>query len=378
MERGEFRKQLGGSVQETVAALERNPGDRRAQWFAGFLLTLGADELPALVDARTAFDAWRARVGDAAMATALRDEGVFDFLLHTWTGLGQAHFDGPELALFVDWLVALSRTAAEVAELPYAVGNWSGSWRQVGAHAVTACERLARCALARDPANQAALLLYAQEDFLERVNRARPRGEKLTGPPVPRASVAERVAQVEAILRTYVDGMHPLEVASLDPIAVDASEVVDALIRGIDCIEWRGGLACIEALGRATVELPRVVTVLCDLIENAPEQVVDHVATAIHYGLKGKAVAALGPLMLRAGRILDELREDQPGDYRHQWPLRTVLTLAPLARGEERRSAHAFIGGLLATLDTLPGWKRERLLEFANEAPAVLRRLAPA
>ena len=296
----------------------------------------------------------------------------FESLVARWNDLGQSHFDGPELDALATQIVGATRDAEKLAQLPYAVGNWNGSWRQVGKHAAAACEKIARAALAIDPSNEAALWLYAQEDFLWSVNRWRKKGERLTGAPVPKLSTQKAVAKIERILEMFVRGTHPLSIPSLDTIAVDSPEIVDALIAGIDCKEWRGGLRCIEALGRAEVELPRVLDVFMDVLAKGDSRFVDQVAMAANYGLKAKGGPLMLPLLRSAESILRDLRRDDSGDYRHQWPLRAAMRMAPHADKEARAQMRSWLERLVHDFPAMEPWKQERLFEANMDAPELL------
>jgi len=371
----EFRAQAEASAATVMAALEADPADARARWLATLYLELGATPTPALVAARRAFVAWRAEVGEAAMAEEARRFGALALLVKLWNGLGESHYDGAELDVFADWLIALAEGAKDLESLPYGVGNWNGSWMQVGKHAAAACEKLAAATLARDPDNESALYLYAQADFLASVNRSRPRGKKITGPPVPKPTGAQAVAKIERILRRFVKGDHPLDIESMDPIAVDSAEVVEALIAGLGCAEYRGGLKCVHALGRAKVELPRVIEAFTATLSAGDQRFVDEVAMAVHYGLKERGVELLAPLIAASERLIASLRKDNASDYRHRWALTAVLTLARFCRGAAKTLAEEYLRRLLVEVETMPAWKQERLYEFRAEAPALLTKL---
>jgi len=360
----EFRKQIEASARTTSEALEEDGESVRALFFAAFIVDLGSHE-PDLVRAAKRFSDWRAREGDAVARPRLVQEGCLTFLVNTWNGLGESHYEGAELLVFADWLIALTSDAKALAALPYAFGNWEPTWRQVGRRAAKACERLAAEALKRDPENESALYLYAQNDFVARVNQSRPRGARLTGAPVT-STLRAQIAKVEKILAMHeADVVHPLDVQSLETIPVASPEVVDALVGGLTKTP-RAKHWIIDALGRAQVEHACVVEALVHELET-DARTIDDVSMALHYGLKKHGVAALEPLMRAATRLVAELTPDE-ADYRHQWALRAIVTLRHHALREARARATAYLGDLLAASEHMPAWKRERLAELRRAA----------
>jgi hypothetical protein len=374
MNRAAFRKQIAKRAAEVERALRQVPEDQRTQALAALYLEVGAASTPILTAAQQAYAKRREAQGYEATVEALRRLGTLDALVDLWSSLGQDHYSGPELDVLATWLIDLASSAHALGELPYAVGNWSGSWRQVGTHAVAACERLAAAALARDPACDAALELYAQDDFLASVNRTRATGAKLSGPPVSAPSVAAHPARIAHVVAELRAGAHPLDVPSLDSVAVDAPEIVDALLAAIDCAEYRVGLAAIAALGRVTVDAERVVTRFVAILDADDDRFVDHVCMALHYGLGQAGIGALPALVRSVRRVLSGLKEEDHS-YRHRWPLMAILSLAPHARGRLRREVASFIAELSAELAQMPAWKQEQLIEFRHESPVVLAKL---
>jgi len=362
----EFRKQIAASARTTSDALAEDGESVCALFFAAFIVDLGSQQSD-LQRAAQRFSAWRAREGEAVARARLVQEGCLTFLLNTWNGLGESHYEGPELLVFAEWLIALTSEAGELAKLPYAFGNWEPTWRQVGRRATQACERLAAAALERDPDCESALYLYAQDDFIARVNSSRPATSKLAGPPVS-SPLHAQVAKVETILAMHEEGVvHPLRVPSLETIPVASREIVDALVRGLakapHAKHW-----IIGALGRTRVEHERVVAALVHELET-DARTVDDVSMALHYGLKERGVSALEPLMKAATRLVAELTPDE-ADYRHQWALRTIVTLRKHARGQARARATAYLLDLLAASEQMPPWKRARLAELRSAATA--------
>ena len=360
-----FRKQIEESARTTSEALAEDASSVRALFFAAFIVALGSRD-PELVDASKRFEAWRSREGDVAARTRLSQDGCLTFLVDMWNGLGQSHYDGAELLVFADWLIALTSEAKELAQLPYAFGNWEPTWRQVGRRATLACEKLAAEALGRDPENESALYLYAQEDFIARVNASRRGMPKLTGAPVV-SSPGAQLAKIEEILAAHEAGVvHPLSVASLETIPLASPELVLALVCGLTA-KPRAKPWIIAALGRALVDHERVVAALVTELESGDVRTIDEVSMALHYGLKKNGLGALEPLMRAAARLVDELT---PGDsdYRHQWALRAVLTLRAHARGAARAKVNAFVEDLIAASERMPAWKRDRLGELVRDA----------
>ncbi len=353
----EFRKQITESAKTTLDAITEDGESPRALFFAAFLVDLGSTE-PDLVSAAKRFAMWHAMQDPAAARTRLVNEGCLAFLTNTWSGLGESHYDGPELLVFADWLIALTTTAHEIGELPYAFGNWEPSWRSVGRRAVAACVKLAAEALKRDPENESALYLYAQDDFRARA--------KVRGAPVS-SSLEAQVAKVKKILAMHQeDVVHPLDVPSLDTIPVAHPAIVDALLEGLEKTP-RARHRIIDALGRATVEIERVVAAFITEIETGDAQRIDDVAMALHYGLRKRGVAALEPLIRAGTKLVAELTPSE-SDYRHQWALRAALTLRKYARGETRARADAAIRELVVASEAMPRWKRERLTELRADA----------
>jgi hypothetical protein len=122
--------------------------------------------------------------------------------------------------------------------------------------------------------------MASARDFLASVNRARPKGAKRSGPPVAKPSVAARLALIARTVSELCAGVPPLDVPSLDPIAVDSPELVQALLNALACPEYRAGLVAIAALGRATVDTPRVVDPFAAIIDEADARFINRVCMA--------------------------------------------------------------------------------------------------
>lgn len=374
MNRRDFREQIDASAATVAGEIARGETGLRVEFFAAFLLDLGAVS-PTLAPAAERFCGWRARTTEDEVARRLEEEGCVAFLRATWRGLGQSHYDGPELALLAAWLIALVRDARSLAALPYEIGNWNGTWRQVGAKAAAACEQIAAASLARDPEEERALYLYAQEDFRAAVNRSRPKGRKLSGPPIAPRAASDDLAKIARIVRLYEeDVVHPLDIPSLDTIALRAPEVVRAMLFHLETTSsWRAKLRIIEALGRAEVLLGEVTAALARALEGGDERTIDQVSMAAHYGLRARGVGLLSPLCSLSERMLASMREDVP-DYGHLWPLRAVFTLADHATGGALEHATELSSRLAADMATMPAWKRERLVEFDSHVGRKRRR----
>jgi hypothetical protein len=212
-----------------------------------------------------------------------------------------------------------------------------------------ACEKIAAAALSRDPDNEAALWLYTFRDFLKRV------GKK--GPPIPTPSIELRIAKIERIVALF--GENQVHIPSLETIVIDHPEVLDAMISAFEhAPAGRGRRAFIQALGGTLVDHQRVLDLFVRELEAGRD--IDDIAMAMHYGLRAKAVPALGVVMALASRLVDELEEGQD-DWRHVWPLQTTVSLARRARGKERASAQAFLRRLRNDA-AIPAWKREKLV----------------
>lgn len=153
----------------------------------------------------------------------------------------------------------------------------------------------------------------------------------------------------------------------METVPVDSPEVVEALLRGLACEEYRGALDCIDALANSKVEHARVAKAMSDLLDEGGPKKLDHVCMAIHYHLRDKATATLDALAREAQRLVDEMEKD--ADYRFQWPVRALVTLASHCKGAERERAHAILAALLAASDVAPQWKQERLRELRDEGP---------
>lgn len=373
MDEREMQRQVDEAVAQALERLEEEPDSLVALFTAEAFGAMAQAPSEALKQARARFADERRRLGDEKLARALRGAGALTLLTNIWSGLGQSHYYGEEIGILADWILFLADDAGSLGQLPYAIGNWCGSWHEVDRPAADACERLAAAALALDPEEEASLWLYAQDDFLAAVNRGREKAARVFGPPVARKTPAQAVAKIERVLARYEAGDHPLDIPSLDTIPVDSPEVVSALIAGLECAEWRGRVRCVNALGRATVDVERAVEALCRVIDQP--HLTDPVAMAVHYDLKGRAVAALETLIATSERLIAGLRESDSSDYRHQWPLRAVMSLAPECGGAERERAAEFLRRLLAQLPSFPAWKRERLFELQHEGPALMRRL---
>lgn len=276
---------------------------------------------------------------------------MIEALIERWNEHGQDHHNGADLLDLADQIIAQTTTAEEIAQLPYAFGNWCGSWYQVGRRAAGACDKLAEAALARDPDNEAALWLYAQKDFLDRVGRKR-------APIVP-PPIAKRIAKIERILELYIeDHVHPLDIPSLETIVIDHPLVLDAMIACFErAPEGRGRHAFIEALGGTLIDHDRVVKVFVRELELGRD--VDDIAMAMHYGLRSKAAPALEAFIAVSKRLVAELTAAE-SDWRHTWALRTTRTLTKHARGARRAGAQAFLTHL-RTDSAMPAWKREKL-----------------
>lgn len=362
----EFRKQISASGKTTLGAIETDGETPRALFFAAFLVDLGAGQ-PELIAAAKRYAMWHALQEPSAARSRLVSDGCLAFLTSTWNDLGQAHYDGPELVTFAEWILALTTTAVEIGDLPYGFGNWEPSWRSVGKNAIVACVKLAAEALRRDPENESALWLYAQDDFRARA--------KVRRAPVS-LSLEAQVAKVQKILALHQeDVVHPLDVPSLDTIPVTHPAIVDALLEGLTKTP-RARHRIIDALGRATVEVDRVVAAFVAELETGDARRIDDVAMALHYGLGKRGVAALEPLMLAGTKLVADLTPET-SDYRHQWALRAVLTLRKHARGEARRRADATIDELLAAIEAMPQWKRDRLAELSATARTERSRSSP-
>lgn len=372
MDRPTFRKQIEASVTTARAALARTPNEPRALFMADLIARLGAADTD-LRAAAARYAAWRDALGSDGARAVLRDQGMLEFLRRMWQGLAHEHYDGAELLVFADALIELTTEAKELSELPYAVGNWVGSWSQVGRTAARACERLAAAALARDPDDEGALWLYAQPDF-----RARTRTK---GPPVPRPSLAQALAKVERIVSMHESGAHhPLEVPSLDTIAVDHPAVVRALANALERLppHTAGRAGVIEAIARgAEADRERALGVLRALLAGGAWDA-EHASMVIHYEMKGRAPELLDALVACTERLLAKLDRRDECDYRHQWPLRAVLSVLPHAEGAARAAGIAFVERLLAERASMPEWRRERLHELALEGPPLLLKLARA
>jgi hypothetical protein len=370
MDRRTFRKQIAESTRTALEALALSPDDPKPLFMVDLLSRMGAHD-PALAQGVARFAKWKHEVGEDAARATLREQGMLEFLRRTWAGLGESHYDGDELMVLADAMIALTTEASELGQLPYAFGNWEPTWRQVGVRAAKACERLAAVTLARDPQNESALWLYAQADFRART--------KTKGPPVAKPTTGDVLAKIERVISMHEGGMHPLDVPSLETIAEFDAAVVRALIGALDRLaDGAGRSDVIEALGRAAasgVERARVIDVFAAMIAHGDESTVDHVAMAAHYEMKGKAPELLGAFVARATLLVSQLSARDSGDYRHQWALRAVLSVLPHARGEQRAAGVAFVTKLLADAENMPAWKRERLFELAHEGPGVLARV---
>jgi hypothetical protein len=257
--------------------------------------------------------------------------------------IAQWHSLGPSDELFdlADQIISESSTADEIAELPYVVGNNFGSWRAVGKRVALACDKIAAAALARDPDNESALWLYEQPDFLARVGRKRP--------PITPPNAEQRIAKIERILALYVeDVVHPLDIPSLETIALDDVLVLDAMLDAFArAPKGRARHAFIEALGATLIEHERVAHVLAAALEEEGD--IDNVCMAFHYGLKRRGVCAVEAVRACALRIIDDLREGD-GDWRHMWPVRAAVTLDRSFTAELRRAATA-----------MPAWKQAKI-----------------
>ena len=113
----EFRKQISASGKTTLGAIETDGETPRALFFAAFLVDLGAGQ-PELIAAAKRYAMWHALQEPSAARSRLVSDGCLAFLTSTWNDLGQAHYDGPELVTFAEWILALTTTAGGIGELP--------------------------------------------------------------------------------------------------------------------------------------------------------------------------------------------------------------------------------------------------------------------
>ncbi len=347
----DLHRQIQASAETVLEEIATASANIRFQFFAALLRDLGARD-PRLVDPANAYRAWRSATSDAEAAERLRVEGCFDFLVRMWSALGERHYSGKEMLVFADWLIASSATAEAIAQLPYAIGNWNGTWRQVARSPARACEKIAAATLARDPENEPALYLFAQDDFLAAIKRKR-------APTAPRPIEAD-VAKIALVVRLFEeDRVHPLQIPSLDPIKVESSEIVRALIHHLETTTaWRARCRLIAALGRARVDLDDVTAALEREITRGDR--LDDVAMAAHYGLKNRGTALLAPFVDVCERMIAAMTEAEQS-YGHLWPLRAVITLTKFAAGPEHARGAAFLAKLRAELPSMPAWKRERI-----------------
>jgi hypothetical protein len=364
-----FPKQLAQSAQVAAKALEKDPDDRRAQWVAVFLLEQGADASPQLKKAKTTFDAWRKRVGEEQMVSELRKGGAFKNLSAWWGGWAEEHYEGPELLVYARWLIQLSTTADEVAQRPYAFCNFAAGWDEVGKQAAKACAQLAECALKRDPENNAALMLFADPDFLKRTGRKKA--------PVPRKSVDREVAKIQDVIRRYAAGESGLSIPSLEPIKVDRPEIVEALIAGLDHKKSHGVGQCIRALGRATVELPRITKILAGVIETGGWSNICDIRIAIQDGNPEIGIALAEPLLKRTEQVIAKMTPKNSEPALISDCLSAFFHVAPQTTGKTRARAKRFLEDLMRSLPEQPKWKRERLHDVEYEGPEVLLKFEP-
>lgn len=370
MRQREFLRQAAQSAEQAVQQLAGEPHSVRAL-FACELFGPLLPRCPATcAKARARYAALR-KADPQSLYKRLRAADVVKFLAALWDGLAQAHYAGPGIARIASALIEVGTDARTLGRLPYAFSSVNCGWPTVPLAAARASEQLAAAALRLDPENQAALRLYADQDFLARINRGRSR--KVRCAPVPDVGDAARVRQIRSVIARFEAGHHPLDIPSLDPITVASAPVVDALTAGLRSREWRAAERCALALGRAQCEHARVVAALCAALDDP--HLTETISLVLCEQLRSRAAPALPALQRTALRLLRTMKQRDTTDYRALSPLSAVLQLARYCRGARRDAVREFVETLLAQLRRMPAWKRGRLDSIRQESAAVLAQI---
>lgn len=183
---------------------------------------------------------------------------------------------------------------------------------------------------------------------------------------------SERVRQV---LQRFARGGYAYR--EMEEIPVDATATVLALLGGLACPEWRGVMACAEALGRATVAQDEAVAGLVGLLGHAKDLVVQEAVEAL--GKLGPAAQSAVPHLLP---LLLLPQEEHPFTGREAitalgaigGPMRerivselAALVACALECQSDRRALHAFqtarLGKPPGQLPSIPDYLGENQFE---------------
>jgi hypothetical protein len=361
-----LQEEIRQSIDECLATLQAHPANLKALWASHLFWGMSTKPAPALVAGHERYLTLQRDRGADTLRRQLVGLGVVDFLSELWRGAVHRHQDDRALSVIVDELLAVCDEPSTLAKLAAAPSTVTAHWGQVGPNTADGCERLARRALALAPNNTNALYLYAQEDFREAVNASRAPADHVHAAPVAEQPSHQVVVEVRQLLSSFAAGKHPLALfVQMEVVPVEHEAVVEALIAGLSCAEYRGAKASAQALGRATAGRELAARALCERLRAGADVLIQNRGvvrqtpdTALWEQTQvAKAAAeALGQLAPEGAIALEVFLDIFEGIERFdRWERReleaSLITLAPNARAESRPRVRAVLEVLASDAD---------------------------
>jgi hypothetical protein len=309
--------------------------------------------------------------GKIKLVQNLKKNNAVNYLEYIWELFHYYHISNKIILDISEWIVLTCNDPVQLAKFAYTPDNYNPGFSCISFIVIESIEKIAAAILKIDPNNKDALYLYSQEDFMQKVNKKKNKENIISGPPVKDKGSEQWVKIIQDIILRFEKGEHPLNLyVEMEMVPVKTSEVVNALIDGLNCKEWRGQKACCEALGRTKLEFEKVVITLSGIIKSGKQELIEGAAEALTK-IHSKASSALDTLII----TIEEKTKIDAWDDRYI--VGALLAIAPFSPREIHSKLIDCIEKIIIITKKLPIEKLSfyGYSDFIINAEKVLRKL---